>query len=65
VFNHLSVQVAFSLEVRDDIPANASQSARNGCYVTGLLLEGAGWGESRNALRESRPKELFTRLPVG
>jgi dynein heavy chain len=58
------VQVAFSFEVRDDIPANASQSARDGCYVTGLFLEGARWDESRKALGESRPKELFTSFPT-
>ena len=36
----------------------------HGCYITGLFLEGAQWGYSEHELTESRPKELFTEMPV-
>ena len=36
--------------------------SRDGCYVSGLTLEGARWTE--NGLEESRPKELFCPMPV-
>ena len=38
--------------------------ARDGAYVHGLTLEGARWDEKTGALEESRPKELFSALPV-
>ena len=36
----------------------------NGCYISGLFLEGARWGKSKHELSESRPKELYTDMPV-
>jgi len=35
-----------------------------GCYITGLYLEGARWGQSTHELAESKPKELHTEMPV-
>ena len=35
-----------------------------GCYISGLFLEGAQWGVNEHALIESRPKELFTEMPI-
>ena len=37
---------------------------QNGCYITGLYLEGARWGYSQHELAESRAKELYTNMPV-
>jgi dynein heavy chain, axonemal len=56
--------VSFAYHVRDDVPPEATAPPADGCYVTGLNLEGACWSASDKALAESRPKELFTRLPV-
>merc|ERR1719487_3036435 len=39
-------------------------SAREGAYVTGMYLEGARWDVNSNSLEDSRPKEMFTRMPV-
>jgi len=36
----------------------------DGCYIRGLFLEGARWDFELNRLNESRPKELFTDLPI-
>ena len=35
-----------------------------GCYIKGLFLEGARWDYGRHELTESRPKELYTDVPV-
>merc|ERR1712193_394686 len=39
-------------------------AAREGAYVTGMYLEGARWDVSANHLDDSKPKEMFTRMPV-
>lgn len=36
----------------------------NGCYIRGLFLEGARWDTDAFELSESRPKELYTDMPV-
>jgi len=36
----------------------------NGCYIRGLFVEGARWDTETNVLAESRPKELYTDMPV-
>ena len=36
----------------------------NGCYIHGLFLEGAQWDMERFELSESKPKELYTDMPV-
>jgi dynein heavy chain len=40
------------------------QPPADGCYVSGLFLEGAGWDADRRLLCESRPKELFVPFPI-
>ncbi len=35
-----------------------------GVYVHGLYLEGARWDAANHTLADSRPKELYTALPV-
>ena len=36
----------------------------DGAFVYGLFIEGARWDEKAKELAESRPKELFTELPM-
>lgn len=38
--------------------------SRDGAYVHGLVLEGAGWDDKGGVLEESRPKQLLTPMPV-
>lgn len=35
-----------------------------GCYVSGLHLEGAQWDIEKNCLKRSHPKVLVTELPI-
>jgi dynein heavy chain len=37
---------------------------QDGVYVHGLFLEGARWDASQGSLADSRPRELFSKLPV-
>ena len=50
------------------IPRNALcsslQKPTDGIYIHGLFLEGARWDATRHSLVDSRPKELFTPMPV-
>jgi len=39
-------------------------AAKEGAYVTGLFLEGARWDINSGVLEDSRPKEMFMRMPV-
>ncbi len=41
-----------------------TQSPADGCYIRGLFVEGARWDYGLNVLGESRPKELFTEMPI-
>jgi len=38
-------------------------SARDGCHITGLLMEGARWDPS-GSIEDSRMKELYPRMPI-
>merc|ERR1719421_706509 len=40
------------------------QHAKEGAFVTGMYLEGARWDINANSLEDSRPKEMFARMPV-
>ena len=35
----------------------------DGCYISGLFVEGARWDPASFVLVESRPKELYTDMP--
>jgi len=39
-------------------------ASRDGAFVTGMFLEGARWDSTSNSLEDSRPKEMFTQMPV-
>eukprot|EP00928_Gymnodinium_smaydae_P023766 TRINITY_DN1947_c0_g2_i1.p1 TRINITY_DN1947_c0_g2~~TRINITY_DN1947_c0_g2_i1.p1 ORF type:complete len:504 (+),score=117.93 TRINITY_DN1947_c0_g2_i1:219-1514(+) len=38
--------------------------SKDGAFVTGMYLEGARWDSAANTLEDSRPKEMFTQMPV-
>ena len=38
--------------------------SRDGAFVHGLVLEGCSWDDKLGVLEESRPKQLFTQMPV-
>ncbi|XP_014674920.1 PREDICTED: dynein heavy chain 10, axonemal-like [Priapulus caudatus] len=45
-------------------PDDVQEKAHQGCYVTGLYLEGAAWDIENNCLTGSQPKELIQELPI-
>lgn len=47
-------------ETLDDLKSGPN----DGCYIRGLYLEGARWDAVLTQLGESRPKELFTEVPI-
>ena len=49
-------------EVTKKQPEDIQAPSRDGCYVSGLTLEGARWGDS--GLEDSKPKDLFCPMPV-
>lgn len=58
-----SVQV--TTEVTEFVnPENVKAAPKEGVFLHGLFLDGAGWDRPDRSLRESEPKKLFTPLPV-
>eukprot|EP00930_Biecheleria_cincta_P085161 TRINITY_DN7456_c0_g2_i1.p1 TRINITY_DN7456_c0_g2~~TRINITY_DN7456_c0_g2_i1.p1 ORF type:complete len:2485 (-),score=519.86 TRINITY_DN7456_c0_g2_i1:101-6748(-) len=45
-------------------PKQIDSLAREGAFVTGMYLEGARWDVNGNCLDDSKPKEMFVRMPV-
>lgn len=45
-------------------PKDVSHKPEFGCFVYGLYLEGCRWNDEIHCLSESRPKELFSPLPI-
>lgn len=56
--------LAFDFKVVDTKWEDIASKPQDGCYIRGLYLEGARWDAPRRILTESRPKELFTEMPV-
>ena len=40
------------------------EKPKDGCYVYGMLLEGARWNYEEHILVDSLPKELYTDMPL-
>eukprot|EP00698_Gefionella_okellyi_P007650 TRINITY_DN186_c0_g3_i1.p1 TRINITY_DN186_c0_g3~~TRINITY_DN186_c0_g3_i1.p1 ORF type:complete len:2618 (+),score=811.11 TRINITY_DN186_c0_g3_i1:164-8017(+) len=57
-------RVSFEFDLLDSTEDAITSHPDRGCYIRGLYLEGARWDPIRHALAESRPKELFTEMPV-
>jgi dynein heavy chain len=56
--------VSFDFEVIDAPLDSIARGPEDGCYIRGLFLEGARWNADMKELDESRPKELFTEMPI-
>ena len=48
----------------DHLSEDVAEGPADGCYIRGLFLEGARWNSETHLLDESRPKELFTEMPI-
>eukprot|EP00928_Gymnodinium_smaydae_P023763 TRINITY_DN1947_c0_g1_i2.p1 TRINITY_DN1947_c0_g1~~TRINITY_DN1947_c0_g1_i2.p1 ORF type:complete len:4562 (+),score=1174.36 TRINITY_DN1947_c0_g1_i2:66-13751(+) len=45
-------------------PKQIEAAAKDGAFVTGCYLEGARWDSTSGSLEDSRPKEMFTPMPI-
>ncbi|GIQ83503.1 dynein heavy chain, partial [Kipferlia bialata] len=58
--------VSFSFHVLDEHGLEGEPDAApvDGCYVRGLYIEGCRWDWDHHVLADSRPKELYTAMPI-
>merc|ERR1719272_492411 len=56
------LQVFTEVTKRDAKGVDAA--ARDGAFVSGMFLEGARWDINSNSMEESKPKEMFYKMPV-
>lgn len=47
-----------------DTEDKLKEAPKDGCYIKGLYMEGARWDHQKHRIAESRPKELFTEVPL-
>ena len=57
-------QMTVCTQVMKESTSELKQRPDNGCYIWGLFLEGARWDMDKFELSESKPKELYTDMPV-
>lgn len=56
--------VSFSFIFLREKWEDLKEPPQDGCYIRGLFCEGARWDTEKGHLVESRPKELYTMMPV-
>lgn len=55
----------FKFEYLDSIAAeNIQCKPEDGCYISGLYIEGAQWNKIIHCIDDAKPKELFSDLPL-
>lgn len=57
-------QVNIMNEVTRIMPDRCQKAPKDGVYVYGLFLDGAGWDFKKSQLKEPLSKVLFTSLPI-
>jgi dynein heavy chain, axonemal len=58
------INYKFSMLDRLSSPSDITEKPEFGCYVYGLFIEGCRWHYENHCLDDSRPKELFSPLPI-
>ncbi|KAI6654800.1 Dynein heavy chain 1, axonemal [Oopsacas minuta] len=56
--------ISFDFQVIKTPYTEVTEKSEGGCYIRGLYIEGARWSYGAHELTESRPKELYTEVPV-
>ncbi|EAN79295.1 dynein heavy chain, putative [Trypanosoma brucei brucei TREU927] len=57
-------QMSLVVDVLKKSADQIETSARDGCHVSGLSMEGARWDTSTSCIEESRMKELYPKMPI-
>jgi len=58
-------RVGFESHILDDKTyLDIKEKPADGCYIYGIYLEGARWDNKKHLLGPSRPKELYTDVPL-
>ncbi|CBZ32638.1 dynein heavy chain, putative [Leishmania donovani] len=57
-------QMALVVDVLKKSADQIESNARDGCYVTGLAMEGARWDGTAGCIEESRLKDLYPKMPI-
>ena len=56
--------IDFDFVYRKEAVSEITERAVDGGYIHGIFLEGARWDEEIQSINDSRPKQLYTSLPV-
>jgi dynein heavy chain len=56
--------ITYGYNIVDEPVESIDQPPSDGAYTYGMFLEGARWDPENQILAESRPKELYTELPI-
>eukprot|EP01083_Nonionella_stella_P111300 326422_1 len=57
--------VSFEFHILSDkTPSEPPPEEQGGCYINGLFIEGCRWNHEQQHLDDSKPKELFVKMPV-
>jgi len=53
----------FAVLTPEEVEAADTTKPEDGAYLRGLFLEGAGWSAEAHVVAESRPRELYVKMP--
>ena len=56
--------ITYGYGMVDEAVETMTSPPSDGAYIYGLFLEGARWCPTKKSLQESRPKELYTDMPI-
>lgn len=58
-------RLSFEIRILDHTNhTEIKQKPEDGCYLYGMFLEGARWDYDRHCLTDSKPKELYSDMPL-
>lgn len=56
--------ISFGFEILSVKADEIDSAPQDGCYIRGLFIEGARWDKKKQQLGESKPKELYSVMPI-
>lgn len=61
---HSGFQLTLLVPLRIPVPLVSHQAPKEGVYIKGMFLEGAGWDFENGCLTEPEPMELIVPMPI-